>query len=168
MRPLLKSQSGFTLVELLVSLVIIAILSVAVSTMLVGAAKTNLFVLNETDAVSQAENALRRIMHNLRTASAISAPATMTSSSTLTLVTQTDPATGNPYTITYTLTGTTLTESDPRYNTSGGSPNTIASNVSAFSVTRNSLSSPQTVTVMITVGTAAPVSRSVTIYCRNL
>jgi type II secretory pathway component PulJ len=164
-----KIVSAFTLVELLLALVIVTLVSTAVTTMLNGAAMTSSFVLSETSATYQAETAYRRIMHNLRAASAISAPADTTAAGTLTLVTQPDSGNGNAtYTVTYTLSGTNLTESDSRYNGAGNAPNVIATNVTAFSVTRQSLASPQVVLLTITIGTTPAVTRSAKIYCRNL
>jgi prepilin-type N-terminal cleavage/methylation domain-containing protein len=158
-------RPAFTLVELLLALAITAMLSVAVTAMLMGAARTDLYVSQQSTAVSQAENALRRIVYNLRAASAVSSPATGVTASTLTLATQPDSANGNqPWTVTYALSGTDLTENDPRYN-NGAAPNTIARNVSSFQVvhTSNSL-----ITITITVGTNPQVKRSLTVYCRNL
>jgi prepilin-type N-terminal cleavage/methylation domain-containing protein len=161
-------RSGFTLVEMLTALAIMSVLSVAVTSILMGAARTDLYVNQESAAVQEAENAFRRIMHNLRTASAITAPTTVGSSNTLTVVTQPDSANGNAtYSVTYALSGGTLTESDSRYNV-GATPSTLARNVSAFQVTRNAIVSPQTVTVTIIIGSKPTVSRSVTIHCRNL
>lgn len=156
---------AFTLVELLVALVVISIISVAVTAMLSGASKTSLYVNTSTDTVSQMETAYRRILHNLRTCSAITTPTTTTAASTLTLVTQPDAGNGNAtYTVTYALTNGNLTENDSRYT----SANTLVTGVTAFTVTRLSLTSPQSVQVTITAGSAEVVTRSVTIYCRNL
>ena len=158
---------GMTLVELLVALVVMSIISVGVTTMLTGASKTSLYVTNGTDSLSQVEIAYRRIMHNLQACSAINAPTTTTAGSTLTVVTQPDAGNSNQtYTVTYTLTGTNLTETDSRY--SPATANTLVSGVTAFTVQRKSLASPQAVTVTITAGTLPVVTRSFTAYCRNL
>src|SRR4051812_39341774 len=89
-----------TLVELLVALAVLAVISTAVTTMLAGASKTNQYVNTETDTMSQVENAYRRILHNVRTASAITSPSngTLFSPSTttpFTISTQVDPSNGN-------------------------------------------------------------------------
>ena len=160
---------GMTLVELIVGLSAVATVSVAVTALLQGAARTSLFINSQNDAISQVETAYRRIAHNLRAASALTAPANTTPTSTLTLVTQPDPANGNAtYTVTYTLSNGNLTESDPRYNTAGNTPNVLLQNVTTFSVTRISASSPTSLLVTITSGTSPPVTRSVILYCRNL
>jgi prepilin-type N-terminal cleavage/methylation domain-containing protein len=168
MRRIRTNLRAFTLVELLTALVIMSMLSLAVVTILMGAARTNMHVTGETGAIAQAENAARRIMHNLRTASSLSDPAAVATTHSLTLTTQPDSGNGNAtYTVTYALSGRNLTESDPRYNV-GGAPNVIATNVSAFDVTRNATSAPQSVTIRITIGTSPAVTRSLTVYCRNL
>jgi prepilin-type N-terminal cleavage/methylation domain-containing protein len=161
-------RAAFTLVELLLALVITSLLATAVAAMLTGAAKTSQFVTTETDATFRTETAARRIIYNLRHASAIAVPVTTTAGNTLTLVTQSDASnSGAKYTISYYLSGTNLVESDPRYNV-GSTPNIIATDIATFSVTRNSLASPQTVLITITTNTSPAVTRSFTVYCRNL
>src|SRR5512140_2370663 len=92
---------GVTLVELLVALSVVAILSTAIAVMLVGAGNTHQYVNSEADAMSNVENAFRRILHNTRTASALTAPTSGTLTNTLTVLTQPDPSYGNtPATVT--------------------------------------------------------------------
>src|SRR5438045_7226244 len=64
-----RSCRGVTLLELLVALAVVAVLSTAVAILLTGAGKIHQYVNNETDAMSQVENAYRRMMHNIRTSS---------------------------------------------------------------------------------------------------
>jgi prepilin-type N-terminal cleavage/methylation domain-containing protein len=61
-RGLAPAGRGVTLVELLVSLAMLAVLSTAVATLLAGAGHTNQYVNSETDALAQVENAYRRIL----------------------------------------------------------------------------------------------------------
>ena len=75
--------------------------------------------------------------------------------------TQQDAGNSNTtYQVSYALSGTNLQETDSRYGT-----NTIAANVSAFSVTRLTTTAPSTVTITITSG---DVTRTFTVMCRNL
>ena len=161
-----KFRRAYTLVELLVALAVISIMAVAVFTMTMGAAKTSLYVTAGTDTISQVETAYRRIMHNLRTSSSISAPAAQqTPVSTLMLKTQPDSNNSNTmYDVSYTLSNGSLVETDSRYL----SANTLVTGVTAFTITRNTLTTPETVTMTITAGTSPSISRTVTIYCRNL
>jgi prepilin-type N-terminal cleavage/methylation domain-containing protein len=158
---------GFTLVELIVALVVISIISVAVTQMVVGAAETSLYVTNGTDSISQVETAYRRILHNLRTCSQITA----TTANSLTLQTQNDPNFNNaPRTVTYSVSGGILTEQN--VGTSGTTTTTTNSQlvfgVTNFFVTVVNTTTPKTVQIEITAGTSPVVDRTATIYCRNL
>ncbi len=168
MRDVMKrsqaERGGFTLVETILALVIIAMVSAAVMVLITGSAKATAYVNNTTDEVSQVELACRRITHNIRTASALNAPTTTTAGSTLTTVTQQDPNNANAtYTVTYTLSAGNLTENDTRFGTS-----VLVRNVSSFSVTRQTMTAPTTVLVTITVGATPPVTRTFVVMCRNL
>src|SRR5271157_5822846 len=90
-----RLRRAVTLVELLVALAVLALLSSAVSVMLAGASNTNQYVATEADAMSSVENAYRRILHNVRTASSLTTPSNGTLTNTLTVQTQIDPNHGN-------------------------------------------------------------------------
>src|SRR4051812_41687236 len=83
-------RRAVTLVELVLALTIVSLVSSAVAMMLAGAGKTHQYVNTETEAMSQVENAYRRILHNVRTASALTTPndGTLHSPGTLTITTQ--------------------------------------------------------------------------------
>ena len=116
------------------------------------------------DAVWQIDNASRRIMHNLRAASSLDSPTTTTATHAFTIHTQPDPNNSNAiYQVSYALSGTNLQETDTRYGT-----NTIIQNVTNFTVTRLSVSTPVTVKVTLTIGTATPTTRTFVILGRNL
>jgi type II secretory pathway component PulJ len=154
--------------ELLLAVSVVALLSVAVAGMLAGAARTSTYVTTTTDAMSQVETAYRRLVHNVRTASAITAPAAGATDSTLTLQTQPDGANSNvPWTVTLKVVNGNLVEDDGRYDGSSGTPNVLVPNVKVFTVSRSAGSSPTTITVTITSNTAQAVTRTATIACRN-
>ena len=154
---------GVTLVELLTALAIVAVLSTAVAAMLAGAGNTHQYVNSETDAMSQVENAYRRILHNVRTASALTSPSNGTLTNSLTVQTQNDPSYGNvPATVTYSLSAGNLVETDSRYSGSA----VLVSNVATFAVQRTS-TSPTQLSITITSSTVPPVSRTAVITCRN-
>jgi prepilin-type N-terminal cleavage/methylation domain-containing protein len=157
-------RRGVTLMELLLALTIVAMVSTAVAFMLAGAGKTNSYVINETDAMSQVETAYRRILHNVRTASALTTPndSTLHAPGTLTITTQADTGYPSGATVTYSVSGGNLVENDQRYGS-----NTILSNVSTFSVQRTH-STPTTLSITITSSTVPAVTRSIIITCRNL
>jgi type II secretory pathway component PulJ len=158
-----KTWRAATLVELLVAIAVVALLSTAVAVLLGGAGRTNQYVNSETDAMAQVENAYRRILHNLRTASALAVPSNLTQTNTLTLSTQPDPNYGNvAATVTYSISNGSLLENDSRFGTS-----TLITSVQTFSVTRVSMTSPTQVTISIASSTNPVVMRSATITCRN-
>jgi type II secretory pathway pseudopilin PulG len=153
-----------TLVELLVALAVVAVLSTAIAVMLAGAGNTHQWVNSEADAMSNVENAFRRILHNVRTASALTSPTTGTLTNTLTVRTQPDPAYGNvPATVTYAISNGNLVETDSRY--AGSS--ILVPGVTAFTVQRTG-TSPTQVNISITSGSAPAVRRSAMVTCRNL
>jgi prepilin-type N-terminal cleavage/methylation domain-containing protein len=157
-------RRGVTLVELLVALSVVAILSAAIAVMLAGASNTHQYVNNEADAMSNVENAFRRMLHNTRTASALVAPTTGTLTNTLTVLTQPDPSYGGaPATVTYSLSNGNLVETDSRY--AGNS--ILVPHVSAFSVQRTG-TGPLQLNITITSGSTPAVTRSAIVMCRNL
>ena len=154
----------FTLVELLTATAVISIVSTAVATMLFGAMNTSRYVIGSGDSVWQIEDASRRISFILRMSSSLDAPATTTPTHSFTIHTQADSSNGNTtYQDSYALSGTNLSETDSRYGT-----NTILQNVSSFTVTRLSTSSPTSVQIDITAGSQKSLTRSFIVLCRNL
>jgi prepilin-type N-terminal cleavage/methylation domain-containing protein len=157
-------RPGVALVELLVALAVVALLSTAVTVMLAGASQTNSYVNTETDMMTSVENANRRILHNVRTASALTAPVNGTLTNALTILTQNDAAYGNaPATVTYSIVSGNLVETDSRYP--GNS--VLVRGVSAFTVQRVA-TTPTQLNITITSSNIPPVTRSITITCRNL
>jgi prepilin-type N-terminal cleavage/methylation domain-containing protein len=157
-------RRGVTLAELLLALTIVALISTAIATLLACAGRTHAYVNNETEAMSQVENAYRRILHNVRTASALSNPndATLHVPGTLTVTTQPDTGYASGATVTYSVSGGNLVEVDQRYGT-----NILVSNVATFSVQRVG-TSPMQLSITITSSTVPAVSRTVIVNCRNL
>jgi type II secretory pathway pseudopilin PulG len=153
-----------TLLELMLALIILAICALASERMLAASLQTDKYLQQNSAAVSQIEMATRRITHNVRTCQSLSSPTGTTPQTSLSLVTQPDSANGNQsYTVSYALNGTNLQETDTRYGT-----NTIATNISAFTVTLVSTTSPILVQVSITMNVQPSISRTFRIYCRNL
>jgi prepilin-type N-terminal cleavage/methylation domain-containing protein len=155
--------AAVTLVELLVALAIVAVLSTAVAVMLAGASQTNSYVNKETDAMSSVENANRRILHNVRTASKVISPSDNITTHSIHIQTQNDPAYGNaPADVTYSVDSNgNLIENDSRFGT-----NTLVTGVSIFNVQRIN-TAPSQFNVTITSGTTPPVTRTISITCRN-
>src|SRR3982751_479192 len=84
---------GLTLVELMVTLMIMSLIATATTSLLVSSANTQRYVLNNTNAVSQTELSFRRIVENIRSASS----AATVPPSEIDIVTQPDTTkAGNP------------------------------------------------------------------------
>jgi len=160
---MLRSRKrGFTLVELLVALTIVMTLSTAIAALLVAAGKTNQYVNDEADRISQVENAYRRMLHNIRTASSMSSPSNTTLTNTFTVNTQPDTGYPSGATVTYAISNGNLVETDSRYGTS-----ILVPQITTFSVRKiNSSGTPTTLSISIVAGSPA-VTRSATILCRN-
>src|SRR5262249_38158482 len=116
---MLRSRKrGFSLVELLLAVTIVVMLSTAIAALLVAAGKTNQNVNDEADRMLQVENAYRRMLHNIRTASAMSSPSNTTLTNTFTVNTQPDTGYPSGSTVTYSISNGNLVETDSRYGTS--------------------------------------------------
>jgi prepilin-type N-terminal cleavage/methylation domain-containing protein len=163
----MRKQIGraFTLVEMMLALVIISVVSVAVTALLAASGNSSSYVTSTNNAVWQVDNACRRMTYNLRMASTLDSPAGTTQTNTFTVHTQQDAGNGNAtYQVVYAVDGNNnLTENDARFGT-----NTLVSNVTSFTVVRVTASAPTTVQISITAGTKSPVTRTFVVLCRNL
>jgi type II secretory pathway component PulJ len=157
-----------TLVELLVSLTILAILSTAVTVMLraggqassaLGASMTNQW---------EVQTALSRIVQQSRMCTTLTVPTGVSGGSTFSLVTEPDTLNNSAtYAVTYSLItasdGTKqLQEADARYGNS-----ILLHNVQSFDVRTKNIGAPQVVILTLTVGSTPPVTRTVRITPRN-
>ena len=73
----LARRRGLSLLELITSVVVLAILSVGATNLIVGALRTDRVLLDSNRQVSEIELAIRRLTHNIRTGSAITVPAAL-------------------------------------------------------------------------------------------
>ncbi|MGN6368982.1 MAG: PulJ/GspJ family protein [Phycisphaerae bacterium] len=135
-------RRAFTLLELILGLVIMAIISTAVCALTTGSMNADRYMRAFTDSQSEVEFAMRRITNNIREAQTGSITFTATTLSTLT---QADAAHGcsSGATVSYALRPDPsnaslriLVETDQRYGT-----NTLVHNVQTFSVSQVSGSS---------------------------
>jgi prepilin-type N-terminal cleavage/methylation domain-containing protein len=158
---------GFTLVELMTTLMIFALIATAATSMMASSANTQKYVLNNVNAVSSAELAFRRIVENIRSASQCTCP----TAAEIDLVTQPDTSkTGNPvYNIQYTIVGSQLMEFDDRYGAAVGVGNVLATNVTTFNVTVVQSTKPTMYQLTLTLSppNSAPITRQAYITSRN-
>ena len=158
---------GFTLVELMTTLVIFALIATAATAMMASSANTQRYVANNVTANSQVELAFRRIVENIRSSSQCACP----NPSEIDLVTQAD-ASSFVYNVKYTLVGTQLMEIDDRYGT-----NILCTNVTTFtpaqavSTTTPALLSANPSIFQVTLRVSPPnspsITRQATIVARN-
>ena len=162
-----SSPRGFTLVELMTTLVIFALIATAATSMMASSANTQRYVVNNVNANSAAELAFRRIIENIRSSSQCACP----TATEIDLVTQPDSS-STVYNVTYSLVGTQLMESDDRYGT-----NVLCTNVSTFapvhvvSTTNPALLSTNPsifqITLQVSPPNSPPITRQSTIVARN-
>jgi prepilin-type N-terminal cleavage/methylation domain-containing protein len=155
-----------TLVELLVALTVLAVLSVAVTTMLRGAAQVSGAITTSMTSESEVEFTLHRVIQNVRMASVLKKPSVITVAHELELVTQPDAANAT-YQVLYEIVpgpdGTTqLQETDPRYGKS-----ILISDLQTFDVRLQTADPPKIVLITLKAGKNPGVTRSVKIAQRN-
>jgi prepilin-type N-terminal cleavage/methylation domain-containing protein len=158
---------GYTLTELMISLSIFAFASTAMSSLMFATYNTNRHVKGTTDATSQAEIAMRRIIEVTRSASDLQ----YTNASTGLFV-QTPPDSSNlSYIFIYYTSNGQLRE---KIQTAGSltliQDTAIVDAINTFTVTRmNAGSFPESYRVdLVLETTPVPISRSVVITGRNL
>jgi prepilin-type N-terminal cleavage/methylation domain-containing protein len=158
---------GFTLAELMVSLSVLTILTIAATNLIIAGLHTDRVLLDTNRQSSELELATRRIIRNIRTGTAL----VLTGSNSLTLTSQADPTNnGQTYTVTYTYDSSakTLSESSTQF---GVTPpvNIIAYNVTAFTFTQVT-ASPLVLSIDITIAgasTSPPSHRTFQVLNRN-
>jgi prepilin-type N-terminal cleavage/methylation domain-containing protein len=127
-RKISRTPRGFTLVELMVSLMIFSLMSTAIISLMFTSYDINRQVRSENDLVSQVESTLRRIVDNTRSSST---PGPYFTSTHIDLYTQADTDHSNlKYNIQYYINaGGDLVEYHDLYGT-----NTLVHNCTAFTV----------------------------------
>lgn len=160
-------RSGFTLFELMLSLMIFAMASTAGAYMFCAAAENQTYFKASATSASEVEFAMSRIIENLRAATSATIG---TSPTKLTLVSLPNSAIGGAtFTITYTWSNGNLTETyvsngtDQTQNTSA----TLVHGVTSFTVSPLS-GAASTYQITISAGTQEPILRKFTVFGRNL
>ncbi len=159
-----RRHGGFTLAELMASLIIFALVATA-GTYLVGAlSNTQQYVQSGTTSDSEAAFATERITENIRAATAVS----FTSSS----LTITSPPSaligGGTFTISYSVLGTSLLETCVNNtNNQTYSAGILVHNVSQFAVAQLA-ANPKAFQIVLNAGTTMKVKRTFVAFGRNL
>jgi prepilin-type N-terminal cleavage/methylation domain-containing protein len=162
-----RGRGGVTLVELMVSLVVLTIISTAVLYMLRAGAQLSGAMNSSISSETEIEAALARIVQQVRNCTSLNVPHGTSGDSSFSIVTEPDAANGNQtYSVTYQLSGSgaaqQLQEVDARYGTS-----TLVRNVQSFNVRTKSATGTQVIILTLTVGASPPVTRTVRITPRN-
>ena len=158
-------QSGFTLIEIIIVMVVLSIISVVTINFLVNSLKTYSMMVNQKTLLDEGKSALERMCRDIRDAQSISAPAAGSSGNqiifTRTHATAQDIANE---TITFQLTGNTL----EKVKTSPAAISAMAGNVSAFTVTRGATEDEIKVVLTLALGSGENVTLQTKIYPKNL
>ncbi len=158
-------QSGFTLIEIVIVIVILSIISVVTINFMVNSLKTYSMVVNQKNLLDEGKLALERMGRDIRNAQSVAAPAAGGSGSqivfTRTHATAQDIA---GETITFQLTGNTL----EKVKTSPAAVSAMASNVSAFTVTRGATDDEIKILLSLALGSGENVTLQSKVYPKNL
>jgi prepilin-type N-terminal cleavage/methylation domain-containing protein len=158
-----RTRRAVTLVELMISLVILAIISTAIFVMLRAGAQVSGSITGSMTSEWEVETAIARILPQVRHCTSINVPYGTTGGPDFSLVTQPDSANGNTtYNVQYKFTNGQLQEIDSRYGTS-----VLIRNVQSFSARTKNSGSPTVLILTMTVGAKPPVTRTVRITPRN-
>lgn len=154
---------GFTLAEIMISMMIFAMVAAAGTYMMSAASSAQNFFRNGTGSQSEVEFALGRMVENVRAAApgGISSPTSTTAASTLKLTTLTGA------TVTYTVSNFCLTE-----QLNSGTANVLVHGTSAYPVSfsvAQTQGNAKAFAITISAGSSQNITRnSITAFGRNL
>ncbi len=159
-----RIRPGYTLAELIVSLTIFGLVSSAIGSLLTSANNTSRFVKSNTQASSQVETAMARMIELTRSAASVQADATG-------LYIQTPPDSNN-YSyifIYYTSNGQLREKVEYTSTLTQIQDNALVNNVTGFTVTQvNAVGRPQSYQINLTTGPNPALTRSCVVTGRNL
>jgi prepilin-type N-terminal cleavage/methylation domain-containing protein len=162
--PRTHRRGGFTLAELMASLIIVSLIATAATYLLAATCQTQQYVQNDATTDSQVDFARQRITENIRAATAVAI-----TSSSITITSPPSPLiSGGTFTITYSLLGSSLTEIYVNNtNSTTYTSSIIVTNVGQFSVAAL-VANPKAFQVTLSVGSVAPIQRTFVAFGRNL
>lgn len=159
-------QKGFTLIEIIVVIVILAIVSAISIKFLTDSVRIYTMTVNQKTLFDEGKLALERMCRDIRDARSITSPASG-GSGNLIIFTRNNATVqdGAAENITFRLTGTTL----EKVKASPVATSSLASNVSTFTVTRGAGTNTEiTLLLMLLLGTGENVSLQTKVYPKNL
>ena len=160
-----NSSRGFTLIEVVIVIVILSIVSAITIYFLVSSLRVYTMTINQKTLYDEGKMALERMCRDIRDANSITSPAAGGSGSLITFTrtnaTAQDIAGEN---ITFQLTGTNL----EKVKASPSVTNTLAGNVSSFTVTRGATDDEMKLVLTLSLGTGENVTLQTKVYPKNL
>ena len=165
MRDRMKTQKGFTLVEVMVVIIILSIVSVITLFFLVNCLRTYTMTVNQKTLLDEGKLALERMCRDLRDANTITSPASGGSGSSITFTrthaTAKDIAGES---ITFQQMSSTL----EKVKASPAVIRSMASNVSTFRVARGASNDEIKLELTLTLGSGEKVTLQTKVYPKNL
>ena len=161
----LKSERGFTLIEIIIVIVILSIISAITIYFLINSLKIYTMTVNQKTLFDEGKLALERMCRDIRDARSISSPASGGSGSLITFIrnnaTAQDVAAES---ITFRLTGSTL----EKVKASPSATSAMAANVSIFTVTRGATNDEITIVLTLSLSSGENVTLQTKVYPKNL
>ncbi len=161
----LKTQKGFTLIEVVIVIVILSVVSAVGLHFLASSVRVYAMSINQKTLLDEGKLALERMCRDIRDARSLTSPVAGGSGSlisfTRTNATVQDSANEN---ITFRQTGNTL----EKVKTSPAVVSSLAGNVSAFTVTRGTLEDEIKLVLTLSLGTGENVTLQTKVYPKNL
>jgi len=158
-------SKGFTLIEIIIVIVILSIVSGITVKFVIDGLRIYTMTVNQKTLFDEGKLALERMCRDIRDARTITSPAApFPSSGSSITFTRTNATFGDVVdeNITFTLTGSTLEK------VKGGVGYGIASNVSAFTVTRTVANDEIRIDLTLSLGSGENVTLRTEVYPKNL
>jgi len=161
----LKTQKGFTLIEVVAVTVILSLVSAVGIHFMASSARVYALSLNQKTLFDEAKLALERMCRDIRDARNIATPAGGASGNSITL-TRTNPTAhdGANEVITYRLNGSTL----EKVKASPAATSPMAANVSAFTIARGVSDDEIMLVLTLSLGSGEHVTLQTKVYPKNL
>lgn len=160
-----RTEEGFTLIEIIASVVILSIVSGITLSFMVSSVKLYATTMNQKALFEEAKLALERMCREIRDAKAILSPAAGASASSLTFLrTHATAQDSANETITLRLTGTTL----EKVKTAPSTVSPLADRVSTFTVTRGATEDEIKIVLGLSLSTGENITLQTKVYPKNL
>jgi prepilin-type N-terminal cleavage/methylation domain-containing protein len=161
-------QRGFTLIEIIIVIVILSIVSGITIKFLIDSLRIYTMTVNQKTLFDEGKLALERMCRDIRDAKSMTVPAIGGSGNTITFQRTNTTGAGQDLAneiITYRLSGGAIQREKASYSLPYP---LLASNVSAFTVTRGATNDEITIVLTLLLGTGENVTLQTKVYPKNL